>query len=61
MPIKKNTLIKLSFHDLKYLACEEVFPAMTNFVTCRFKTKHSAEEIRDAVRYMLTIYPRLRP
>lgn len=60
MPIKKNTLLKLSFHDLKYLACEEVFPAMTNFVTCRFKTKHSVEEIRNAVRYMLTIYPRLR-
>lgn len=29
-------------------------------VILHFKTKHSIEEIRKAVRYMLTVYPRLR-
>ena len=59
MPEKKNC-IRLSFLDFKFLALEDVFTAMTNFVTCRFKTRQDVEEIRKAVRYLLTLYPRLR-
>lgn len=33
---------------------------MNQAVTLRFKTTHSVEEVREAARYMLAMYPRLR-
>ncbi len=56
----KDDIVKLSQFDFFFLACESVMTAMTQVITVRFKTKHSDSEIRDAIRYMLSIYPRLR-
>ncbi len=59
--IKKNSnFIKLSFIDFYFLAAEDVQTAAADIVTIRFKTKHSSEEIRNAMRYIISIYPRLR-
>ena len=55
----KNT-VRLNKHDLLMLALEDVITAQTQLLAFRFKEKHSAEEMRQAMRYMLTIYPKLR-
>ncbi len=57
---KKNRLIKLNRSDFMFLAFEDVVATAGIIITVRFKTKHSPEEMRVAMRYMISIYPRLR-
>jgi NRPS condensation-like uncharacterized protein len=52
--------VPLNFNDFLHLATSDVCLANINAVTWRFKEPHSEEEIRQALRYMLTIYPKLR-
>ena len=52
--------IKLNYADFIYLTMEDVNLSQGNLVMLRFKEKHPVEEIREAMRYLLTIYPRLR-
>jgi len=42
------------------LSLEDVLPSMNQFITLRFKTKHSVEEVKDALGYLLTVYQKLR-
>jgi NRPS condensation-like uncharacterized protein len=42
------------------MAMNDVIAAPTQLLTFRFKENHSVEDIHDAMRYMLTIYPKLR-
>ena len=57
---KKDRLIRLNHHALILLSLEDVLPSMNQLITLRFKTKHSVDEIRDALRYLMTVYPKLR-
>jgi NRPS condensation-like uncharacterized protein len=52
--------VKLNFNDFLHLATSDVSIANTNIVTLRFKEPHTADEIRTAMRYILTLYPKLR-
>ena len=54
------TSIKLNYADFIYLTMEDVNLSQGNLVILHFKEEHSVEEIRKAMRYLLTIYPRLR-
>jgi NRPS condensation-like uncharacterized protein len=52
--------VPLNFNDILHLATSDVSIANTNVVTLRFKEPHTEDEIRTAMRYMITIYPKLR-
>lgn len=58
--MKPQRYIKLSQTDLIFHSMAEVFPSISMLVTLRFKTFQPEEDIRNAMRYMLTIYPKLR-
>ena len=58
--IYANKYIKLNRQEFQYLAFENFVPSMGMITTLRFRTKHSSHEIRDAMRHMLLIYPKLR-
>ncbi len=57
---EKGKLLKLNRSDFLFLSGENVFASMGQILTMRFKTKQTVEEIRNAVRYMISMYPRLR-
>ena len=59
MPLNKTT-VKLNLQEFFFLAMEGVFASFGSVITLRFKEMHSSEEIREAMRYMVKIYPRLR-
>jgi NRPS condensation-like uncharacterized protein len=52
--------IRLNYADFIYLTMEDVNLSQGNLVMLRFKEKHPVEEIREAMRYLVTIYPRMR-
>ncbi len=56
----KIETIRLNLIDFLHLATNEVYLSHGNLLTIRFKEWHSPDEIRDAIRYMLTIYPKMR-
>ena len=56
----KHTTSRLNKHDFLLFALDDLLPALSNFITFRFKEPHSVKEMREAMRYMFTIYPRLR-
>jgi len=56
----KTETIRLNLIDFLHLATNEVYLSHGNLLTVRFKEMHSIEEIRNALRYMLTIYPKMR-
>ncbi len=58
--LTKKTAIKLNIIDFFCFAMEDIAPSLGQLITIRFKTKHNSDEIQKAMRYMLTIYPRLR-
>jgi NRPS condensation-like uncharacterized protein len=57
---REPSSIKFNYADFIYLTMEDVNLAQGNLLMLRFKEKHSPEEIREAMRYLLTLYPRLR-
>jgi hypothetical protein len=57
---KKGSYVRLNRQEFQYLVFGELAPSMSFLTTLRFKTKHSPEELHGAMRYMLSIYPRLR-
>ncbi len=60
MKKKREKTVRLNQLDFQFFALENVVTAFTQVVTVRFKEKHTPSEIKSAIRYMLTIYPRLR-
>ena len=56
----KAETIRLNAVDFLHLTINEVYFSHGNLITVRFKEGHSPEEIRSALRYMLTIYPKMR-
>lgn len=58
--MKQNRNVNLSQTDLIFHAMEEVTASFGMLVTLRFKNAHPEEEMKRAMRYMLTIYPKLR-
>ncbi|PKN52689.1 MAG: hypothetical protein CVU55_05515 [Deltaproteobacteria bacterium HGW-Deltaproteobacteria-13] len=56
---KDAKLLKLNRSDFLFLLTNDILP-LNQAVTIRFKTTHSVAEIREAARYMLAMYPRLR-
>jgi NRPS condensation-like uncharacterized protein len=56
----KTETVRLNLIDFLHLATNEVYFSHGNLLTIRFKERHSSEEIRSAIRYMLTIYPKMR-
>ncbi|MCD6570900.1 MAG: hypothetical protein J7L53_09385 [Deltaproteobacteria bacterium] len=52
--------VKLNSIDFLHLATNSVSLSHGNLITIRFKEFHDAIEIYDGMRYMLTIYPKLR-
>ncbi len=57
---KKKKLLKLNRSDFLFLAMNDVLKSMSQVITIRFKTKQHIEDVRNASRYMVSIYPRLR-
>lgn len=57
--LKDTKLLKLNRSDFLFLLTNDILP-LNQAVTLRFKTTHRVEEIREAARYMLAMYPRLR-
>lgn len=55
-----NKRIRLNHTDFMFLAMEDVLPSQGILTSIRFRNRHSVDEIRGAVRHMLTIFPRLR-
>jgi NRPS condensation-like uncharacterized protein len=58
--MRSKKTVHLNKHDFTMLSFNEVVSSLTQVLTFRFQEPHSVEEIRKAMRYMLTIYPRLR-
>jgi NRPS condensation-like uncharacterized protein len=58
--IGEKTFIKLNRQEFQCLVFENFFPSMGIITSMRFLTKHSETEIREAMRYLLSIYPKLR-
>jgi NRPS condensation-like uncharacterized protein len=56
---KKANLIKLNRSDFLMLFMNDVLP-MNQVVTIRFTKQQGVEEVRNGMRYLLSIYPRLR-
>jgi hypothetical protein len=52
--------IRLNQLDFFAVAMEDIFPTFTQLVTLRFKTAHSPSDVREALRHMFRIHPRLR-
>ena len=52
--------VRLNKHDFLMFSLEDVITAQTQLLYFRFDEPLGAEEIREAMRYMLTIYPKLR-
>lgn len=57
---KNKTRIRLSQNDMILFALEDVLPSMGILITLRFQTVHEVEEIRRAMRHIISIYPKLR-
>jgi hypothetical protein len=57
---KTSSIIKLNYADFIYLTMEDVNIAQGAFLMLRFREAHPEAEIREAVRHLLLIYPRLR-
>jgi NRPS condensation-like uncharacterized protein len=58
--MRTKKTVGLNKLDKIMLFFNEVIPAATQVLTFRFQEPHSVEEIHEAMRYMMTIYPRLR-
>jgi NRPS condensation-like uncharacterized protein len=56
----KSETFKMNSIDFLFFSQEDIVTSQGLFSSIRFKTRHSASEIRKAMRYMLTVYPRLR-
>ncbi len=56
----RNSFVKLNVIDYHFFAVEDMAPAKSNLSVLRFNTKHSIDQIREAMRYMIFMYPRLR-
>ncbi len=52
--------ISLNYADFIYMTMEDVNLAQGNLLILRFKEKHPVEDIREAMRNLITLYPRLR-
>ncbi len=57
---RKKKMLRFNSQEFLFFISEDLFPAMGILITIRFKTKHRPEVIREAMRYMISIYPRLR-
>jgi NRPS condensation-like uncharacterized protein len=55
-----NETFGMNSIDFLFFSQEDVVTSQGLCSSMRFKTRHSVDEIREAMRYMLTIYPRLR-
>lgn len=60
MRFNDSNLVRLNPTDFVFFASEDAFPSVGIVVSLRFKSKISIDEIRSAMRYMLSVYPRLR-
>ncbi len=58
--MRKNELLKMNSFDFTFFALEDVVTAGGEIAIIRFKERHSAEEIRNAIRRMFSLYPRMR-
>ena len=58
--VNKGETIRFNVIDFMHLAYNEVFLSNGILITIRFKENHAISEIRTAMRYMLSIYPKLR-
>ena len=57
---RTNNRIKLNSVDFLMLAMEDVVSSQGQMVTVRFKTRHTPQEMREALRYTLSVFPKLR-
>ena len=57
---QKDDVIKLNLQDFHFLAMDKVNPAQSHLIIIRFQTRHNVEEIQAAMRYLISIYPKLR-
>jgi NRPS condensation-like uncharacterized protein len=58
--MKEVDTVRLNKHDFLMFSLEDVITAQTQLLYFRFNEPIGAEDIREAMRYMLTIYPKLR-
>ena len=59
--MKRNAAVsQLNSQDFLMLALDDTMPSLGIVLTFRFKEPHSVSEMREAMRYMFTVYPRLR-
>jgi len=56
----QTNLISLNPSDFVFFASEDVFPSMGMLVTLQFSQTHGIEKIREGMRHMLALFPRLR-
>jgi hypothetical protein len=60
MKRKSPPSVSLNQADFLNVVMNRVFPSLGQMITIRFKTKHSPDEIRHAMRRILSLYDRLR-
>ena len=58
--MKRMDIARFNPIDFLHIAANDISLAQTNLITLRFTETHQVEEIRVAMRNMLTIYPKLR-
>jgi len=56
----KPVSVALNQTDFINLMFNKILPSITQIITIRFKTKHSPDEIKRAMRRILSLYDRLR-
>lgn len=57
---RKPDTIRFNQLDFFFFAGEDIFTSYGHLTTLRFSTMHSVEEMRSAMRYVLSICPKLR-
>jgi hypothetical protein len=51
---------KLNYVDFIFLVWEDIVPSQSQLIPIRFTSTVDSHAIRNATRYLLSIYPRLR-
>ncbi|KPA13195.1 Condensation domain protein [Candidatus Magnetomorum sp. HK-1] len=57
---KNENFVKLNRSDFLFFAMDSIITSLTQLITLRFKEKHDVDEIKLALRYLMTLYPRFR-
>ena len=58
--IKDKEIVKLNRSDFLFFAMDSLITSLTQLITLRFKEQHDVDEIKQALRHLMSLYPRFR-